>query len=254
MKKALIAGVAALTAAFGAQAEGLLQWQDISVTGLYGGNFKVDPKKQQTLTIEYVNGWKYGDTFFFSDFSRTANDQRFGGSTKDAQYGEFSPRLSFGKMMDRDFATGPLQDVLVALNIEYGTYADTSYNVGLGTDLKIPGFNFVQAMLYRRNSESGFSDGWQFTPVWNMSFPVGNSEIIFDGFIDWVFSAKEDGYEENIHFNPQLSYNLGKAIWGDQMLKVGVEYSYWKNKYGIKDSDGFPSDQSSVSFMVKYHW
>ena len=36
-------------------------------------------------------------------------------------------------------------------------------------------------------------------------------------------------------------------------LFIGVEYDYWSNKYGIKDSSAFKTDQSACSFLLKYY-
>jgi nucleoside-specific outer membrane channel protein Tsx len=35
---------------------------------------------------------------------------------------------------------------------------------------------------------------------------------------------------------------------------VGVEYDYWSDKYGIKDSQSFKTDQSNTSLLVKFHF
>ena len=45
----------------------LLQWQTNSLTYLYGKDFQVNPKIQQTMTFEHADSWKYGDNFFFLD-------------------------------------------------------------------------------------------------------------------------------------------------------------------------------------------
>ena len=43
-------------------------------------------------------------------------------------------------------------------------------------------------------------------------------------------------------------------------MYVGIEYDYWKDKYGIKDSgfvsDNFvgPTDQNTASLLVKVHF
>lgn len=50
-----------------AAAEDLLQWQTNSLTYLYGKDFQVNPKIQQTLTFEHADSWKYGDNFIFVD-------------------------------------------------------------------------------------------------------------------------------------------------------------------------------------------
>lgn len=57
------------------------------------------------------------------------------------------------------------------------------------------------------------------------------------------------------------STTSGKALkWGEKQLYVGIEYDYWKNKYGIKDggfvSDNFvgSTDQNTASLLVKAHF
>ena len=62
----LLAGCTTLACAQ-ANAADLLQWQNNSLTFLYGDNFKVNPEKQQTLTFEHASGWSFGDVFFFVD-------------------------------------------------------------------------------------------------------------------------------------------------------------------------------------------
>ncbi|NTV94404.1 MAG: hypothetical protein HGA75_03195 [Thiobacillus sp.] len=76
----------------------------------------------------------------------------------------------------------------------------------------------------------------------------------FDGFIDWNIDS--DGrYASNWHFNPQLKYDLGKSFgWHDRALQVGFEYSYWKNKFGIRDSQGFRTNESALSVIAQAHF
>lgn len=44
-----------------------VQWQDNSLTYLYGKDYTVNPPNQQTVTFEHADGWKYGDNFLFID-------------------------------------------------------------------------------------------------------------------------------------------------------------------------------------------
>lgn len=235
-----------------AESNSLIQWQDFSLSYLYGDQFKVDPAEQHTLTVEYVAGLSFGDVFAFLDLTYFADSDE-----SDGLYGEVTPRFSYKKIFNDDFSAGLVTDVLLATSLEYGAGPVETFLAGPAVDLKIPGFDFFQLNLFYRsgiNSEN-ISDGWQLTPAWAMTFPVGNSEIVFDGFVDWVFATEDSNYESNLHFNPQLKYNLGKVLLSDESkLYVGVEYSYWSNKYGIKDSSNFRTDDSVVSFLLKYHF
>jgi len=250
-----------------AMAEGLLHWHSNSLTYLYGKDYKIDAPIQQTVTFEHVNGWKYGDTFLFLDsihFNGKGNDN---GNDDSTFYGEFSPRLSFGKIFQRDLSFGPIKDVLVAMTYEFGEGDVETYMIGPGFDLDVPGFDYVSVNVYHRDTDGDrVGDGtWQVTPVWGYTLPVGNSDILIDGFIDWVVdndsNSRGEEYHANLHINPQIKYDLGKAMnWGEKQLYVGIEYDYWSDKYGIENG-GFVSenfvgktDQNTFSAIVKAHF
>ena len=36
---------------------------------------------------------------------------------------------------------------------------------------------------------------------------------------------------------PQFRYNLGKTLAFDNPLHIGIEYQYWRNKLGDRDTD-----------------
>lgn len=150
-----------------AMAEGLLHWHSNSLTYLYGKDYKIDSPIQQTVTFEHVNGWKYGDTFFFVDsihYNGKGNDN---GRDDSTFYGEFSPRLSFGKILQRDLSFGPIKDVLVAMTYEFGEGDVETYMIGPGFDLNVPGFDYFSVNIYHRDTDGDrVGDGvWQITPV-----------------------------------------------------------------------------------------
>ncbi|WP_090243905.1 outer membrane protein OmpK [Pseudomonas guineae] len=240
----------------------LLQWQNNSLSYLYGQDYKVDPEIQQTITFEHASGWSAGDLFFFLDTIKYNTDATNGAGDGHTFYGEFSPRLSFGKLFNTKLEFGPIKDVLLATTYEFGEDDVESYLIGTGFDLAIPGFDYFSLNFYHRETDGG-RDGsgvWQITPVWSYTIPVGKSDIVIDGFMDWVVD-NDKSYHANLHFNPQIKYDLGKAMsWGEKQLYVGIEYDYWKDKYGIQDS-GFVSDnfvgstdQNTASLLVKAHF
>ncbi|MFJ4145129.1 outer membrane protein OmpK [Pseudomonas sp. NPDC089734] len=250
----LLAG--SLLTAGSAMADGLFQWQTNSLTYLNGRDFTVNPEIQQTFTFEHADGWKYGDNFFFVDkiFYNGKKDASNGPNT---YYGEFSPRLSMGKIFGQKFEFGPISDVLLAATYEFGEGDNESYLIGPGFDLNIPGFDYFQLNFYQRQTEGNRAgDGvWQITPVWSYTIPVGKSDVVIDGFIDWVVDNDRNArgtYHANMHINPQIKYDLGKALnFPEKQLYVGIEYDYWSNKYGIKDTSSFDTDQNTASLLVK---
>ncbi|MGI4836811.1 MAG: outer membrane protein OmpK [Janthinobacterium lividum] len=251
----MLAGTLAL-AGGQAMAGDWLQWQSNSLTYLWGKNFKVDPEMQQTFTFEHADSWKYGDNFLFVD-SITYPGKTTSNSGHHNLYGEFSPRLSAGKILGQKIAFGPVTDVLLAATYEFGEGDNESFLIGPGFDLAIPGFDYFQLNFYNRTSR-GPRPGdhvWQITPVWSYTIPMGRSDVLIDGYMDWVVDNDKNSrgeYHANLHFNPQVKYDLGKAMgFTPQKLYVGFEYDYWKNKYGIDSTSGFETNQNTASALVK---
>ncbi|MCH1930226.1 ion channel protein Tsx [Shewanella sp. A25] len=231
----------------------LVQWWDFSATTLYGEDYDLDPGTQATVTLETAGAWKYGDWFAFQDFIYFKGNHTGKDSTA---YGELSPRFSASKILGEKIAFGPVTDVSLALTYEKGEGPIKSFLYGVGVDVAVPYFTYLNFNTYRRNGTSygTETDGWQFTPVYRIDIPVGNANIVFDGFIDWVFATdkNQDGYKENFHFNPQIKYDLGKTLFGDHQankLLVGIEYDLWTNKYGVKGVD-----QDTYSVIAQYHF
>ncbi len=251
MKRLLIAATAVLvnSAAF---AGDLMLWQDNSLSLLAGSNYALDPDTQQTVTIEHASGWTKGDLFIFFDGINFNGERDISGS-ETAYYGEFAPRVSLGKVMDTDLSVGIVKDFYVATCLEFGDNIKNHYLVGLGMDLAIPGFDFFQLNAYRRyDNGSSATEAYQVTSVWKATFPVGKTELVVDGFIDWVIGEGTD----HLHICPQLKMDVGVLMGMKQRsLYAGFEYDYWKNKYGVKDGTfGLDSDQNTFSGLIKYHF
>ena len=148
MKRSLT--TAALAAGFILSSQAMaspMLWQNNSLTYLYGKNFAVDSAAgkegdiQQTITFEHASGWSFGDLFFFTDLIKYNTDAKNGNGDGHTYYGEFSPRLSFGKIFQRDLSIGPIKDVLVAMTYEFGEGDVETYMIGPGFDLNVPGFD-----------------------------------------------------------------------------------------------------------------
>lgn len=251
MNPLILAATAALIAT-PAFADDLLQWQDNSLSLLLGSDYELDPGTQHTVTFEHASGWSFGDLFMFVDGIHFDGDRDIGGKQW-AYYGEFAPRVSFGKLAKTDLSFGFIKDITFATCWEFGQNSDDNYLFGPGFDLAIPGFDFFQLNLYRRfNNGNADLASYQLTPVWKITVPVGGTDLVFDGFIDWVFGEGVD----HLHICPQLKLDLGALLGMEKSaLYAGIEYDYWKNKYAVRDGDfGLDSNQSTFSWLVKYHF
>ena len=276
-----VLGVPALVvASFGAahaqespKGSSFFNWMDNSVTVLpYGWEFRVDPSQQSTLTLEHAHDSKIGDMFAFIDFTKFNNAPS--GADTWTWYGEISPRLSAGKIFDKDFSftafpfsTFAVKDVLLAATYERGRNADVAQAilVGIGFDLdareagilgRLGKFKFIQLNLYARaelteGTPRGFRD-MQMTVSAGYPFDIGRAKFLIDGYFDWVTGIGSEQW--SYHLNPQFKLDIGN-FWGKpDRLYAGVELDFWWNKYQIPDTPNFDTNQQAVSLLLKAHF
>ena len=172
-------------------------------------------------------------------------------------YTEVSPRLSASKITGKKFSVGPIKDVLAAFTLEAGNASTVrSYLWGVGVDWDIPGFDLLQTNFYKRKTPHIQGSGYQLTGVWSVPFCVSDVKLTFSGFFDWVPSTYGNDSTGKINKNfltaPQLLVDVGN-FWGKQgHLFAGVEYQYWINKFGIKNSPSLRSNERLLQYMVKW--
>jgi nucleoside-specific outer membrane channel protein Tsx len=251
-------------------APGFFFFSDNSLSLLpYGYGFAVDPVGQSTFTFEHAHASQIGDLFMFVDFSM------FYGADGDDMtwYGEFSPRLSLGKIFKKDLSHSffkrslfEIKDVLLAAQYERGEDPDAAEAVlvGLGLDLdvreagllgRLGKFNYMQLNLYGRaelteGTDSGIRD-MQISLVTSHPFKIGNSQFLVDGYFDWVLGLGDEDW--SYHLNPQVTMDVGAQWENPGKLYVGTELDFWWNKYQIPDSPELDTNQAAISLLLKYH-
>ena len=253
-----------------ATAKPFLFWMDNSITVLpYGWNYAVDPREQSTFTFEHAHESAVGDLFFFVDVTR------FHSKGDDwTWYGEVSPRFSVGKLLNKDLSYTffrrslfEFKDVVIAGQYERGEDRDQAEAglLGIGFDLdireagilgRLGKFKYVQLNLYARaeltkTQRSGFRD-MQITTVAAYPFEISSSRFLIDGYFDWVLGIGSE--QSSFHFNPQIKLDLGHYWSKPEKLYIGVEPDFWWNKYQIKDTRSFNTDQQAISLLLKYHF
>jgi nucleoside-specific outer membrane channel protein Tsx len=252
--KTLLAA-AMLTLGFAAEnvMAGAAKWSSTNIQYLYGdsyaqigvdgeGNLGSTEVSSSVITLEHVNGWKYGDNFFFVDIT---NSDRGDPNKPTSYYGEISPRLSLSALSGMDMSAGIIKDVLLTATAEIGQgFHNNLY--GIAIDLNIPHTPVAQINYYIRNEIGADKDlGSQVTLVWLTPFSIGGADFSFEGFLDYAFGM--DHAENNIITAPRLLMDLGKTWGAPGTLQVGFEYQIWRNKYGIKDID-----EDVAQAMVKW--
>ncbi len=240
-----------LLSATSASAETL--WSDNSLSYLKNlQDFEVLTNDDiNVFTFEHVSGHNWGDVFFFIDRINGKADAN-NGEHKET-YGEFSPRVSLSYLSGSKLSFGPIKDVFLAGTYEYssGSSGDFSfgfdnYLYGVGAAWDIFDKGYFNTNLYYANNDKTDNDQ-QLTVTWGYPMAFGKHKVLFDGFIDW--SSAADDHAADFHFNPQLKLDVGNYFGYAGKFEMGIEYSYWHNKFGIKGLD----NESVVSFLVKAH-
>lgn len=236
MKSLKALSFSAVAAAVSAPAQAEQFWADNSATVLYGSGYEL-MADATTLTIEHVSGHSWGDAFFFVDHHQAED-----GFSE--TYAELSPRFKL-----KELNMGVVTNVYAAYTYEFNNHSFGGQNnhlMGVGVDLKVPGAAFFQANVYRADNSETKADE-QLTVVYGFPFKTGEVEWMLDGYAD--FSTAQSDHAADTHINPQLRANVGKFMGiNKSKLELGLEYSYWNNKFGIKGIE-----ENAVSVLVKFH-
>lgn len=230
-----------LMAAMPLQAE--VVWQDFRLTYLDGNNYRIGDPQRQVLTIEHAAATSWGDNFFFLDHMKFANGQH-------TNYAELQPRFSLSKNGWMAPSQGFIKDMLLAGQVEMSSQR-TNLLYGVGFDLAVPWMKFTQLNLYRRDNEQ-VADNWQATLVWGAPFRLANQQFLYDGFIDWASGSADQ--HANFNWTSQFKW-LVSGLWqGKSQVWLGVEYVWWRHKYGVQDSVQLASHESNVNLLLKWHF
>ena len=260
MKKK-IALVALAAAAVGAQAA---EWSDTSISLRHGTNF-AEPFNDSAITkniigLTHVSGYKYGTNFFNVDLLLSnEKDPAFNGAKTGAHevYVVYRNTLDLEKATGKSFKTTGVRGLGLTAGFDFNTKTDAGYNskkemfvAGPTVMLDVPaGFlNVSLLQLWESNAPySTFTNSgkerYHYDPhpmlsaSWAIPFSVGSVPLSFEGFANYIAAKGKNEFggdtaaETNIDM--QVMYDMSGAVGSKaKTFKVGVEYQYWRNKFG----------------------
>lgn len=265
------------------------EWSDTSISWRYGTKFaepyETNNISKNILSLTHVSGYKYGTNFFNVDMLYSdSKDPSAIGSTNGAQevYIVYRNTVDLAKVTGKEYKFGIVRDVGATFGFDTNTKNDTGYNsmkrmlvVGPTVMIDVPGFLNVSLLeLWESNAPSG----WNFatnstfsiprysykvhpmlTAAWGI--PIGSSAFSFEGFMNYIASKGKDEFgadtKPETDFDAQIMADVGILTGGPKgTFKVGLEYQYWKNKFGNDASGPAGSGAFAKTPMIRaeYHF
>jgi nucleoside-specific outer membrane channel protein Tsx len=269
-------------------AQGVLaaEWSDTAIGYRYGQKF-AEPYgpndiSKSIFSLTHASGYKYGTNFFNVDLLLADDkDPSAPGAHSGSQetYVVYRNTLDFGKISGNPIAFGPVRGVGLTLGFDWNTKSDAGYNskkrmlVGGPTLMfDVPGF-FNASVLLLNESNAPYNGYTQtsvprytykthamLSNVWSIPFNAG-IPLVFEGYANFISSKGKDEFggdtKPETHFDAQIMYDISAAVGAAKnTFKVGVEYEYWKNKFGNDDSGPAGSGATAKTPMVRaeYHF
>jgi len=279
---------AATTAlALGAGAAQAANWSDTYIgyrTGTsFAEPFNNNDIKKNIFNFNHVSGYNYGSNFFNVDFLMSDSKDPGGKlSTNGAQeaYVVYRHTLDMAKITGMKLGFGPVKTVNATFGFDVNAKTDAGYNskkrmlvAGPTFAIDIP-VGFLNVGIYQLwesnapfNTFTGVSTPrYSYDPhpmlnlVWGI--PLGkDTGLSFEGFANFITSkgknefGAETAAETNI--DAQVMYDASSFIGAKpKTFKVGLQYQYWKNKFG-NDASG-PAGQGAIAktpmLRAQYHF
>lgn len=258
-------------------------WSDTSLGYRYGNQFAepFNPNDiaKNIFNLNHASGYKYGSNFFNADFLMSDNKDPAGaGSTNGAQeaYVVYRHTLDLEKLMGSPFKFGPVRGVGVTAGFDWNTKTDAGYNskkrmlvIGPTLMVDVPGFLNVSLLgLWESNApyntfsktstpRYSYDPHVMLTAAWGI--PLGkDTGFSFEGFANFIASkgknefGAETAAETNI--DAQVMYDLGSLMGSKGRAKVGLEYQYWKNKFGNDHNGPAGSGALAKTPMIRFEY
>lgn len=203
------------------------------------------------VTLQHASAHKYGRNFFFVDFLNSQEGEPAGRDDFEV-YGEWYTSLSLSSVTGRNLKFGPLKDINLTAGLNAGAKSNGANPrvvlYGVTLDFDVPGFIFFNVDFLRYDDHGHFAGldqdlcaSWQVTPAWLSKFNIGPTKWVFTGHVDWIKDrCGADGLagsSDEILAQPELKLDVGDFFGKPDTVYAGIEYQYWKNKFGFKGLD-----------------
>jgi nucleoside-specific outer membrane channel protein Tsx len=275
----------AIVATLAASAAQAADWSDTSIGYRFGTKFAepfgVNDIKKNILNLTHASGYSYGSNFFNADLLLSdKKDPSSPGSGSGASevYIVYRHTLDFSKIGGSPIAFGPVRSVGLTAGFDANVKVDAGYNsrkqmlvLGPTLMMDVPGFLNVSLLALREsnapyNKFSGtgvprytYKTHVMLTAAWGI--PLGKLPLAFEGFANYIASKGTDEFggptAPEFNFDGQIMYDIGAGAGATPgKFKVGLEYQYWRNKFGnpYKGPAGSGAFAKTPMIRAEYHF
>lgn len=240
-----------------------LDWSDTALGYRYGSRFAEPYGRndiaKRIVSLTHANGYRYGGNFLNMDYLLSDNRDTYsaaGGGGAKEWYVVYRHTLDLGRVLDRDFRFGPVRAVGATAGFDWNSKSDAGYNsrkrmlvMGPTLMLDVPGFLNVSLLaLWESNAPyNGFSGTataryrydthGMLNLAWGLPFTVAGLPLSFEGYANFIAAKGRDEFggatAPETNLDMQIMADLGPTLgMARNRFKLGLEYQYWKNKFG----------------------
>lgn len=274
---------AACAACLAAPAAEAATWNDAYVHAAYGTQF-AEPGYNQDIAkrivgFSYAGGDDWGTNFFNLDVLMSdatdveacaagANSPSCDAAGAQELYAVYRRTWSYDQISGHKISFGPVNDVKLGFGVDYSakntTFAPRVRKVRIGPmlGLDVPGYAEVGLELYKESNHNGYSPypmggdvSFDTTYVLAADWGIDLApRVKWSGYFDHI-GAKGYGTVPETLLDTQIMYDVGQALYGAKnKLWVGLEYQYWRNKFGNPTSSVPGAKASTPMIRVEYHF
>ncbi|KGM28540.1 hypothetical protein C6H64_05380 [Photorhabdus luminescens] len=248
-KSGLPAMLLLLSAINQAQAGHFVNFQSIDTSLYMQFENRVDPQKTISPILEAFGDYSIGDMYVYSIWQNSLQSDYQG--DKSTYYYKVVPRVSLSKVTGNDISFGPVKDILFTQWIAKTKGIDYDYFPGISIDWQASWISWLRTIFYFENNAKGSWNDQRIHIDYGIPFNNSLGDFRVVGTFDYTLGLH--GQPETIDFKPELHYDLGKLL-GHQSghLWTGIVLNPIKNKYKIRDTPYYRTDQFSYGIFIRY--
>ena len=277
-KKSIVA--ASVLLAVGITGASAADWSDTYIGWRkgtqFGEPFNKNDIRKNIFNFGHVSAYKYGTNFLNVDMLLSDDKDSLNGSSGAHEaYVVYRHTLDFGKIAGKPemFKWGPLRGVGFTAGFDYNNKSGDSYQsrkrmlvAGPTVMFDVPGFLNVSVLqLWESNAPRTHPQRYHYdahpmlTAAWGI--PLGSLPLSFEGYLNYIASKGKNEFggptKPETNIDAMIMYDASSLVGAKaKTFRVGLEYQYWRNKFGNDHSGPAGDGAFAKTPMVRaeYHF